>query len=162
MGKAIGQKSWSLVIVSLSLLVFASCSKDDEPTSTGPDLGAERRAIESAYQAWSNALIAQDYSKAISLTVPGGNGYNRTNRLKERWDDGWQEYDDIEYVEAWLDEEDLAKGYGEAVGNLQHFQYKPSVGSQTSRHGFYSSCRKIDGQWKINGINSNEEVDWWR
>jgi len=146
------------------LINLAGCSDNDKgPTKpTAPDLAAERSAIESAYRAWSQAQIAQNYSQAISYTAPGGNGYNMVVMAKSYWDDGWQYYFDIQYIEAWLDAEDLGNAYGEAVGNVRFYQYKPSEGAQTTYHGLYSSCRKLNGKWKIDGVNINLDQDWWR
>ena len=114
------------------------------------------------YRSWSTRLIARDFNGAISYCIPGSDAEGRTRVHSRTWDKGGQSYDDITYVEAWLEEEWLSRGYGEAVGNTTYYQFVPSEGSVRYYHGFYSSTRKISGQWKIDGINSNSDPDWWR
>jgi len=149
-------------LIPLSILVFDGCKKDENITGgKGNTLEVERDKIVSSYRSWSNRLIAQDFSGALSYCVPSSDGTGRTRVHKSNWDRGEQSYDDITYVEAWLTEEDLSRGYGEAVGNTTYYQRAPS-GAVEYKWGFYSSARRIDGSWKIDGFNSHYDPNWWK
>lgn len=151
------------VILFSPLLIF-SCGKKDSIVSPNEksSLSAEIKKIESAYNSWSNRLIAQNYQGALFYCVPGGNAYNNTKIHKQMWDSGGQSYYRITSVEGLLDEELLSNNEGEARGNLNYYQYHPSQGEVEFQLGFYSGVVKIDGQWKIDGINSNLKQNWWK
>ena len=140
--------------------MFFSC--DTLIDSKKDNIKEEKQKIVNLYHKWSQKLIAQDYDGALSLVVPGSNGEGMTNVAKEAWDKGGQHYFTFTYVQAELDEEDLKRNYGRAKGNLIFYQYNRAWGKSEYELGFYSSCRKIANQWKIDGCNSNLEVDWWR
>jgi hypothetical protein len=149
-------------LISLSPFLFDGCKKGEDITGIKESpLKVESAKIVDSYKSWSNKLISQDYSGATSYCVPGSDGAGRTNVHKARWDRGEQSYDDITYVEAWLDEEGLSRGYGEAVGNTTYYQ-RASFGSVEYNWGFYSSARKINGRWKIDGFNSKYDPNWWK
>ncbi|MEK6834654.1 MAG: hypothetical protein AABX61_00125 [Nanoarchaeota archaeon] len=151
------------LIIPMIMISFNGCKKDEDVVGVKENtLEVERSKIVNTYFSWSNKLIAQDYAGALSYCVPGSNGEGRTQVHKSHWDRGEQSYDDITHVEAWLDEEDLSRNYGEAVGNTTYYQYSRTAGSVEYKLGFYSSVRKIDGKWKIDGINSNNDPDWWK
>ena len=151
-----------------AVLLPLSCGKEEDSVTGGnnsdreSNLNPEIIKIESAYRSWTNKLIAQDYEGALAFCVPGGNAYNATHLHKEFWDQGWQHYHRIDYIEGMLDQEMLSNNSGEARGNLTYYQYHPSQGFSDKKNGFYSGVVKINGQWKIDGINSNLRQDWWR
>ena len=149
------------LLIPLVMISFDGCKKDEIVTAEEDVLKIERDKIVNTYRSWSNRLIAQDYSGALSYCVPSSNGEGRTKVHKSHWDRGEQSYDDIREVEAWLTEEDLSSNYGEAVGNTRYYQ-RSSSGYVEYKWGFYSSLRKIDGKWKIDGINSSYAPDWWK
>lgn len=166
--KIFSRRNFLIILPSIAFTIM-KCGKEKDSitggnntSSGGSNLGVEIQKIESAYRSWSNKLIAQDYEGALSLCVPGGNAYNATKVHKGFWDKGWQHYHGITYVEGRLDEEMLSNNSGEAVGNLTYYQYHPSQGLTEFKNGFYSGVIKISGQWKIDGINSNLNQDWWR
>lgn len=150
-------------LISLGIIFFDGCKKSESIVGEKEDpLKVERDKIVNTYYSWSNRLIAQDYAGALSYCVPGSNGEGRTRVHKQTWDKGGQSYDDLSSVEAWLTEENFSRNYGEAVGNTIYYQYVPSEGFVEYKNGFYSSARKIDGKWKIDGFNGNESLDWWK
>ncbi len=154
-------------LISLGILFFDGCKKSGSITGKEGDtqennLEIERGKIVDTYYSWSNRLIAQDYAGALSYCVPGSGAEGETRVHKQTWDKGGQSYDDLSSVEAWLTDEYLLRNYGEAVGNTIYYQYVPSEGFVKYEKGFYSSARKIDGKWKIDGFNNSEEVDWWK
>lgn len=144
-------------------LTVVSCG-DSNQEGSGPNevdiIAIEMQKIQNVYLDFTTKMIAQDYEGALSLTVPGSNGEGMINVAKKQWDDGWQYYFDFGPVEAWLTEEWLEKNYAEAVGNVEFVQHRLSQYSKYEL-GFYSSIRKIDDNWKIDGVNTNLEVDWW-
>jgi len=156
-------KMSSLFILSaLLLFVLFSCKENPVSSEEQNPLDFERQQIVDTYRSWSAKLIAQDFAGAMSHCAPGSNCEGRTRVHKETWDMGGQSYDDFTYVEAWLSDDDLLRGYGEAVGNTTYYQFVPSHGDVRYEEGFYSSTRKIEGRWKIDGINSNLAPNWWK
>ncbi|MGA2130406.1 MAG: hypothetical protein ABSG05_02210 [Candidatus Pacearchaeota archaeon] len=144
---------------------FTLGCKGSESTSPPPEdpLKSECQKIVSTYHSWSERLIARDFAGAMSYCVPGSNCEGRTKVHKQIWDLGGQSYDDIFRIEVWMTDDDLARGYGEVVGNTDYYQFVPNTnqGEVDYKLGFDSSVRKIGGQWEIDGINSNYDVDWW-
>jgi len=120
----------------------------------------ETREIVKTYCKWGERLLAQDYEGAMALVIPGLNGEGATNVAKAAWDRGNQHYFNFTYVEHDVSEDELSKNQGRALGNYEFIQ------SGNGYHyvydlGFYSSCRNISGQWRIEGFNSNLDVDWF-
>lgn len=148
--------------ILIGFLSLNECKKEEALTASEDVLKIERQKIIDTYRSWSMKLMAQDFSGALLYCVPSSNGEGRTRVHKETWDINGQSYDDITHVESWLNNEDLPRNYGEAVGNTTYYQYIPNVGEVEYKLGFYSSTRKIDGLWKIDGFNDDLEPNWWR
>jgi len=152
-----------LFVVLVILILVVGCSKKNSPTGNNNSgtLETERKKIVELYHQYSQKLIAQDYEGALALSILGSDGEGRLNFCKDNfWDKGCQSYTDFYYVEVELD----GLNYGYTKGNCKIVDYcgNNSSGNYEWRFGFDSSCRKIDGKWKIDAINSDYEVDWWR
>jgi len=152
------------MILLIALIFIENCGNNNNhvTNTSNSSLESEMEKIVNTYYQYTQKLIAQDYDGALALCIPGSNAEGHLFVCKDGWDKGGQCYTDFYYVEAELDEEMLSRNYGSARGNCILFDYNRSSGSSEFDLGFYSSCRKINGQWKIDGINSNLEVDWWR
>lgn len=149
------------IIAFFFVISLFSCGEDTTQEETNDDsFEQETREIVRLYCAWSDRLLAQDYEGALALVVPGSNGEGATNVVKESWDLGFQDYVIFTYVEHDVNEDDIARNEGRAKGNFQAIQSGNGIYEEQNA-GFYSSCRKISGQWKIEGLNWNNEEDWW-
>lgn len=121
----------------------------------------ECQKIANVYYSWSERLIAQDFQGAMSYCVPGSNCEGRTKVHKDTWDRSGQSYDEVSNINVQLIEDDLPYNSSGVLGNTTYYQFVPGEGDVEYKFGFSSSVRKIGGQWKIDGINSNHEPNWW-
>ncbi len=122
----------------------------------------EERKIEEVYRSWSSELKMQNFEGALRFCVPNSNCQGRTEVHKQTWDEGGQSYDTFSYLEGWVTDEWLERGYAEAVGNGELVVRGSQYGDRNGSYGLYSSLQNYEGDWKIDGINSNGEPDWWR
>lgn len=156
----------SYCIFLLLVAVTLGCNESDSITNANNEsnssIESEKNKIINTYYLYSQKLIAQDYEGALALTIPGSNAEGRLEVCNNMWADGCQSYTDFTEVEIELDSDMLDRNYGRAKGNCILFDYCKTYGSTEYKVGFYSDCWKIDGQWKIDGINSNMDADWWR
>jgi len=144
----------AIVIVLLLPLLLCGC-KSDKNNPAEPGLEEDEKEIVALYYQWAGYSESHNYSGMLALTYPGSNFEGRTNVCKSSWDEGDELYYTINSVKVlYWDEEGPY-----VVGNIHMYQ---GNGDPDFYNGFASGCRKQNDKWKLDGINSNSQPDWWR
>lgn len=145
----------TLAAFLMTISMITGCKREENSVGNDNNADLEQEIIQLYYQ-WGRLSQEHQYSGMLSLVYPGSNFEGRSNTCKQQWNDGLEMYYTFNSVKILYWESD---GIPFVVGNITLHQ-GPSA--PTFYNGFASSCRKQGDKWKLDGVNSNNDPDWWR
>ena len=131
-------------------------SDSNNNSNNGQDnVAAEKQQVVNLYYDWANYSQQHNYSGMMGLVAQGSNFAGASRVCKSNWDNGLEYFFSFNSVEV-----DLIDGNEAYVwGNWVNYAGTPL---SSVEDGFYSGPIKINGVWKLSGMNWDCKKNWWR